>query len=98
MDIDLSKEDLAFRDEVRSFFEDSKIKDGEDYFSWREGWFKKAREKEAGTCLNGQQNLVDPAGHLLSIIFGSKKQLKQIYPLISFWIGDVGSNTHELRN
>ena len=25
MDIDLSKEDLAFRDEVRSFFEDSKI-------------------------------------------------------------------------
>ena len=45
MDIDLSKEDLAFRDEVRSFFEDSKIKDGEDYFSWREGWFKKAREK-----------------------------------------------------
>ena len=45
MDIDLSKEDLAFRDEVRSFFEDSKIKDGEDYFSWREEWFKKAREK-----------------------------------------------------
>jgi len=45
MDIDLSKEDLAFRDEVRSFFEDSKIKDGEDYFSWREGWFKKAKRK-----------------------------------------------------
>ena len=45
MDINLSSEDLAFRDEVRSFFEENKIKSGEDYFSWRLGWFEKAREK-----------------------------------------------------
>ena len=45
MDIELSSEDLAFRDEVRAFFDENKIKDGEDYFSWRLGWFKKAREK-----------------------------------------------------
>ena len=45
MDINLSNEDLEFRDEVRSFFEENKIKQGEDYFAWREGWFKKAREK-----------------------------------------------------
>ena len=25
--------------------DENKIKDGEDYFSWRLGWFKKAREK-----------------------------------------------------
>ena len=45
MDIELSSEDLAFRDEVRAFFDENKIKDGEDYFSWRLGWLKKAREK-----------------------------------------------------
>ena len=45
MDIELSSEDLAFRDEVRTFFDKNKMKDGEDYFSWRLGWFKKAREK-----------------------------------------------------
>ena len=45
MDIELSSEDLAFRDEVRAFFDENKIKEGEDYFSWRLGWFKKAREK-----------------------------------------------------
>ena len=45
MDIELSSEDLAFKDEVRTFFDENKMKDGEDYFSWRLGWFKKAREK-----------------------------------------------------
>ena len=35
MDINLSNEDLEFRDEVRSFFEENKIKQGEDYFAWR---------------------------------------------------------------
>ena len=45
MDINLSSDDLAFRDEVRSFFDENKIKSGEDYFSWRLGWFEKAREK-----------------------------------------------------
>ena len=44
MDINLSSDDLAFRDEVRSFFDENKIKSGEDYFSWRLGWFEKARE------------------------------------------------------
>ena len=45
MDIKLSSDDLAFRDDVRAFFDDNKIKAGEDYFSWRLDWFKKAREK-----------------------------------------------------
>ena len=45
MDIELSSEDLAFRDEVRAFFDENKMKEGEDYFSWRLGWFKKARKK-----------------------------------------------------
>ena len=45
MDIELSSEDLDFRNEVRTFFDENKMKDGEDYFSWRLGWFKKAREK-----------------------------------------------------
>ena len=45
MDIDLSVEDLEFRQEVRSFFEENQMKPGEDYFSWRLEWFKKAREK-----------------------------------------------------
>ncbi len=45
MDIDLSAEDLEFRQEVRSFFEENQMKPGEDYFSWRLEWFKKAREK-----------------------------------------------------
>jgi len=45
MDIDLSAEDLAFKEEVRGFFKENKMKAGEDYFSWRLEWFKKAREK-----------------------------------------------------
>ena len=80
MDINLSTEDLQFRDEVRSFFEENKIKQGEDYFAWREGWFKKAREKGGWDVPSGQLNLVDQDGHLLNITFGNKKQLKQIYP------------------
>ena len=45
MDIDLSAEDLEFKQEVRDFFEENQMKPGEDYFSWRLEWFKKAREK-----------------------------------------------------
>ena len=81
MDINLSSEDLAFRDEVRSFFEENKIKSGEDYFSWRLGWFKKAREKVDGMFQSGLKNLVVQAGLLRNIIFGNKKQLGRIYPL-----------------
>jgi alkylation response protein AidB-like acyl-CoA dehydrogenase len=45
MDIELSPEDLAFRDEVRSFFAENAYKPGEDYNQWRLDWFAKAREK-----------------------------------------------------
>ena len=45
MDIELSSEDLAFTKEVRAFFEENKIKKGEDYFTWRNNWFEKAKEK-----------------------------------------------------
>lgn len=42
MDIDLSAEDLEFKQEVRDFFEENQMKPGEDYFSWRLEWFKKS--------------------------------------------------------
>jgi alkylation response protein AidB-like acyl-CoA dehydrogenase len=45
MDIELSPEDLAFRDEVRAFFKDNEYRPGEDYNQWRLDWFAKAREK-----------------------------------------------------
>ncbi len=45
MDIELSTEDLAFRDEVRAFFSENEYKPGEDYNQWRLDWFAKAREK-----------------------------------------------------
>ena len=45
MDIELSSEDLVFTKEVRTFFEENKIKKGEDYFTWRNNWFEKAKEK-----------------------------------------------------
>jgi len=45
MDIELSTEDLAFREEVRQFFEVNKMKPGEDYAKWRLDWFAKAKEK-----------------------------------------------------
>ena len=45
MDIELSAEDLAFRDEVRAFFADNEYKPGEDYNQWRLDWFARAREK-----------------------------------------------------
>ena len=45
MDIELSSEDLTFTKEVRAFFEENKIKEGEDYFTWRNNWFEKAKEK-----------------------------------------------------
>ncbi|MBT4161962.1 MAG: pimeloyl-CoA dehydrogenase large subunit [Gammaproteobacteria bacterium] len=45
MDIELSTEDLAFREDVRQFFGENEIKPGEDYMTWRINWFEKAREK-----------------------------------------------------
>jgi alkylation response protein AidB-like acyl-CoA dehydrogenase len=45
MDIELSAEDLAFREEVRAFFMENEYKPGEDYAQWRLDWFAKAREK-----------------------------------------------------
>lgn len=45
MDIELSAEDLAFRDEVRTFFRDNAYQPGSDYNQWRLDWFASAREK-----------------------------------------------------
>ena len=45
MDIELSTEDLEFRNEVRAFFEENAYKNGEDFNKWRMDWFTKAREK-----------------------------------------------------
>ena len=45
MDIELSKEDLAFRDEVRAFLKENAMKSGENYMEWRDKWFKAAAEK-----------------------------------------------------
>jgi len=45
MDIELSEEDLAFREEVRTFLEENAYRPGEDYSAWRLEWFRKAREK-----------------------------------------------------
>lgn len=45
MDIELSEEDLAFREDVRGFFADNAHPAGSDYNEWRNGWFKKAAEK-----------------------------------------------------
>lgn len=45
MDIELSPEDLAFRDEVRAFLKANEKQRGEDYFAWRMRWFKAAAAK-----------------------------------------------------
>jgi alkylation response protein AidB-like acyl-CoA dehydrogenase len=45
MDIELSADDLAFRDEVRAFFKENEYKPGDDYNKWRLDWFAAAREK-----------------------------------------------------
>ena len=45
MDIELSADDLAFRDDVRSFFAENAHQAGEDYNQWRMDWFAKAKEK-----------------------------------------------------
>ncbi len=44
MDIELSADDLKFREEVRRFLEEHAYKDG-DYAEWRLNWFKAAREQ-----------------------------------------------------
>ncbi|MEM7365895.1 MAG: acyl-CoA dehydrogenase family protein [Pseudomonadota bacterium] len=44
MDIELSADDLAFRDEVRTFLKESAF-DGSNYMKWRLEWFKKAADK-----------------------------------------------------
>lgn len=45
MDIDLSPEDLAFADDVRSFLADNAYKPGDDFGQWRFDWFEKAKAK-----------------------------------------------------
>ncbi len=45
MDIDLSPEDLAFQDEVRSFLADNAYRNGDDYNKWRLNWFDLAQDK-----------------------------------------------------
>lgn len=45
MDIELSKEDLAFEAEVKAFLSENAYEMGTDYNDWRMNWFKKAREK-----------------------------------------------------
>ena len=45
MDIELSVEDLEFRNEVRSFLADNTYKPGTNYLEWRLDWFKRAAEK-----------------------------------------------------
>lgn len=45
MDIELSAEDLDFRKEVRAFLTENVQKPGQDYMSWRSGWFEKAATK-----------------------------------------------------
>lgn len=45
MDISLSAEDHAFRDEVRGFLDENAYQAGTNYMEWRLGWFTKAREK-----------------------------------------------------
>ena len=45
MDIELSAQDLAFRDEAREFLDGHAYKNGEDYNAWRMGWFEAARNK-----------------------------------------------------
>ena len=44
MDIELSAEDLSFREEVRQFFSDNEYPAGEDYMTWRTQGFEKARQ------------------------------------------------------
>jgi len=45
MDIDLSADDLAFRNDVREFFSSNAYKPGTDYMAWRSEWFGKAAAK-----------------------------------------------------
>ena len=45
MDIELSAQDLAFREEVREFFAANAYPAGSDYNIWRDGWFQKAAEQ-----------------------------------------------------
>ncbi|MEE4299660.1 MAG: acyl-CoA dehydrogenase family protein, partial [Pseudomonadales bacterium] len=45
MDIELSEDDLKFREEVRSFLIENAHTPDQDYFKWRIEWFAKAKEK-----------------------------------------------------
>lgn len=45
MDLEQSKNDIEFRDEVRQFFKDNAYKMGTDYAQWRLDWFRKAAER-----------------------------------------------------
>ena len=45
MDIELSQDDLKFREEVREFLTSHAHQPPEDYFEWRLAWFAAAKEK-----------------------------------------------------
>jgi alkylation response protein AidB-like acyl-CoA dehydrogenase len=45
MDIELSREDLAFQQQVRAFLAEHAQKPGEDYMLWRKRWFAAAAAK-----------------------------------------------------
>lgn len=45
MDIELSQQDLAFRDDVRAFLKENAYEPGANYLQWRLQWFAAARAK-----------------------------------------------------
>ncbi|MCZ6502596.1 MAG: acyl-CoA dehydrogenase family protein [Gammaproteobacteria bacterium] len=45
MEVQLTKEDVLFQNEVRQFLEGNKYQDGTDYEAWRLAWFENARAK-----------------------------------------------------
>jgi alkylation response protein AidB-like acyl-CoA dehydrogenase len=45
VDIELSKEDLAFQQDVRDFLDANALKKGENYMTWRTRWFEAAAAK-----------------------------------------------------
>ncbi len=73
MDIELSADDLAFRDDVRSFFAENAHKAGEDYNQWRMDWFAKAKEKGGWDVPNGHLSSADRVGPQPSTTSGSRK-------------------------
>lgn len=76
MDINLSNEDLEFRDEVRSFLKKIKLNKVKITSLGVKDGSKKLAKKVAGMYQSGQLNLVVQDGLQHNITFGSKRQLK----------------------